>query len=67
LSLKSREEVTEHGKYFYRDAARQRVAQILELNNVLIQLSEYFLLAAKPLTLMTSRYLGFLKEKLFLQ
>ncbi len=67
VTLKSREEVAEHGKYFYRAAARQRVAQTLELNNVLIQLSEYFLLAAKPLTFMTSRYLGYLKEKLFLQ
>ena len=62
-----REEFAEHGKYFYRAASRQRTAQILELNEVLMQLSENFTLATKPLTLMTSRYLGFIKDKLFLQ
>jgi hypothetical protein len=64
---KRREEFAEHGRYFYRAASRQRTAQILELNDVLLQLSENFTLATKPLTLMTSRYLGFIKEKLFLQ
>ena len=63
---KRREDFAEHGKYFYKAASRHRIAQILELNEVLLQLSENFTLATKPLTLMTSRYLGFIKEKLFL-
>jgi hypothetical protein len=62
----NREGFEEHGKYFYRAAARHKAAQDLELHQVLQQLSENFILATKPLSFLSSHYLGFFKKKLFL-
>ncbi len=64
---KNRESCSERGSYFYRIAAQQKAAELYELNQVLMQLSEKFILATKPLSYLSTHYLGFFKEKLFLQ
>jgi hypothetical protein len=56
-----------HGRFFYSEASRLRAAHILELDPVLSTLSEHFSLAAKPLSIMSSRYLGLFKDRFFLQ
>jgi len=63
----SREGFARHGSYFYQAAAKHRTAQLKDLDRVLWALSENFTLAAKPLNFMSDRYLGFLREKYFLQ
>ena len=64
---RSKEELRTYGRYFYKAAAQHRDAYLYQLHQVLLSLSEKFNLAEKPLTFMSHRYLGFLKEKLFLQ
>ena len=64
---KNRESCLEQGSYFYRIAAQQKAAEIYKLDQVLMQLSEKFILAAKPLSYLSTHYLGFFKEQLFLQ
>ncbi|MFW6138100.1 MAG: hypothetical protein ACOC7U_02895 [Spirochaetota bacterium] len=66
IARRSREEFTKYGKYFYKAAAQQPIAQIQELNQVLLNLSNNFNLAVKPLTFMSSQYLGWYKDKFFL-
>jgi hypothetical protein len=66
-SRKSKEELRTYGRHFYRAAAHHREAYTHRLHKVLLSLSEKFDLAEKPLTFMSQRYLGFLKETLFLQ
>ena len=63
----SREGLARHGRYFYKIAAEQETAQLQEIDDILRQLSEKFGLASKPLSFIASRYLGFIKDKLFLQ
>jgi hypothetical protein len=58
--------LSQNGKYFYRAAARHDVAQIQELNCILLDLSEKFSLAAKSLIFMADHYLGCRKERPFL-
>jgi hypothetical protein len=67
LTQKSREDFTNYGRYFYKAAARHKVAQLQEIDQLLMTLSENFMLAAKPLNYMVSQYLGNLKDELFLQ
>jgi hypothetical protein len=67
LSRRNRDDFMKNGQYFYRAASEQKMAQMLELNRVLQELSEKFILASKPLTFLSRHYLGLLKEKLFLQ
>lgn len=67
LSRRNREDFMKNGQYFYRAASEQKMAHMLELNRVLEELSEKFILASKPLTFLSRHYLGLLKEKLFLQ
>jgi hypothetical protein len=62
-----RESYEEHGSHFYREAAHLRAAQMLELSGVLLLLADKFSLAAKPLSFMSSHYLGLFKNRLFLQ
>jgi hypothetical protein len=62
-----REGYEQHGRYFYGEASRLRAAQELELNPVLSTLAEHFSLAAKPLSIMSSRYLGLFRDSIFLQ
>jgi hypothetical protein len=66
LSQRNREGYEKNGKYFYRAAARHDVAQIQELNCILLDLSEKFSLAVKSLIFMADHYLGCRKERLFL-
>jgi hypothetical protein len=63
----NRDGIEQYGTYFYRAAAQHSVARLKNLHSVLMNLSENFVLAAKPLTLMTGRYLGYHKDKFFLQ
>ncbi len=63
----NREIFEEHGKHFYGEAARHRAAHILDLHPVLSELAENFHLATKPLSFMSSHYLGLFKDRLFLQ
>jgi hypothetical protein len=63
----NREVFEEQGKHFYGEAAKHRAAQILDLHPVLKQFAENFHLATKPLSFMSSHYLGLFKDRLFLQ
>jgi hypothetical protein len=63
----SREGIEKYGKFFYSAAAKQSTAQLHELQEVLMKLSKHFILATKPLNVLTNRYLSFHKEKFFLQ
>ena len=63
----SRAGLANHGRYFYKAAAQHEAAQINGLADVLNDMSEKFMLAAKPLAFMAGRYLGLIKEKLFLR
>jgi hypothetical protein len=67
LIKRRRDEFEQHGKTFYRAAARHRTAKIYELSQVLEELSEKFVLAEKPLVYLSRHYLGFFREKLFLE
>jgi hypothetical protein len=76
---KGKEELENYGRYFYRAAAeyaelmehqsltgeeQQRLREIIE---VLLQLSEHFIIAVKPLTFMANHYLEPFKDELFLK
>jgi hypothetical protein len=67
IMKKNRESCSEQGSYFYRIAAQQKAAEVYKLNQVLSQLSEKFILATKPLSYLSTHYLGLFKERLFLQ
>ena len=56
-----------HGRQFYKEAAQLRAAEMLEINGVMVLLAEKFPFAAKPLSFMSSRYLGLFKDSIFLQ
>lgn len=61
------EKVTKQGEYYYRAAARQKTAQLWDLEEVLQDLAEKFILATKPLTFMANYYLRSMKRSYFLQ
>jgi len=76
---KGKQELENYGRYFYRAAAeyaelmehqsltteeQQRLQEIIE---VLLQLSEHFAMAVKPLTFMANHYLEPFKDELFLK
>lgn len=64
---RSREDYIEQGGTFYRLASRHRDAAAQKLAAVLALLSEKIDLAAKPLTVMSAKYLAPFKDKVFLQ
>jgi hypothetical protein len=79
MAGKGKEELENYGRYFYRAAAEYaelmeheslnagehlRLQEIIE---VLLQLSEHFVMAVKPLTFMANHYLEPFKEQLFLE
>jgi len=64
---RSREDYIEQGGIFYRLAARHRDASEEQLADVLALLSEKIALAAKPLTVMSAKYLAPFKDQVFLQ
>jgi len=64
---RSREDYIEQGGTFYRLASRHRDAAAQKLGDVLALLSENIALAAKPLTVMSAKYLKPFKDQVFLQ
>ncbi len=64
---RSREDYIEQGVTFYRLASRHRDAAHEKLTDVLALLSEKIALAAKPLTVMSAKYLAPFKDAVFLQ
>ena len=66
-SRRSRDDYIAQGTSFYALASRHREAQARKLSEVLSTLAEKFTLAAKPLSVMSMRYLEPFKENVFLQ
>jgi hypothetical protein len=66
-SRRSRDDYIAQGTSFYALASRHREAQVRKLSEVLSTLAEKFTLAAKPLSVMSMRYLEPFKENVFLQ
>lgn len=64
--VRGREVVVESGRHFYRAAARHPDAHQTPGGEILATLADKFDLASKPLTHLADRYLGHLKESLFL-
>ncbi len=64
---RSRDDYIQQGMSFYALAARHRDADRLRLAEVLSTLAAKLTLAAKPLTVMSARYLQPFKENVFLQ
>jgi len=64
---RSREDYIAQGGTFYRLASRHREAATRRLDDVLALLSEKIALAAKPLTVMSAKYLAPFKDQVFLQ
>jgi len=62
---RSREDYIEQGEAFYRLASRHRDASVQKLSEVLTLLSEKIALAAKPLTVMSAKYLAPFKDQVF--
>lgn len=67
MTQKSRDDFANYGRYFYKAASNHKVAQVQEIDRLLMTLSENFMLAVKPLNYMVKQYLGTLKAELFLQ
>lgn len=61
----SREDYEAHGRAFYRLAAEHEMAREEGLDEVLMTLSERFILAEKPLRFLSRRYLRFARHRLF--
>jgi hypothetical protein len=63
--LQSREDYEHYGQVFYRRAAEHERAEVGGLGDVLVILSENFVLAEKPLSFLAGRYLRATRHKLF--
>jgi hypothetical protein len=63
--LQDLEDFESYGRTFYRLAARDQVAQLRGLRELLTTLSEQFILAEKPLAFLAERYLSLHKHRLF--
>jgi hypothetical protein len=64
-TIKRLEDYESHGRAFYRLAAEHEMARMEGLDDVLMTLSEHFLLAEKPLVFLSGRYLRFTRHKVF--
>jgi hypothetical protein len=64
---RSRADYIAQGTSFYALASRHKEAQVRKLSDVLSTLAAKFTLAAKPLSVMSARYLEPFKENVFLQ
>ena len=64
---RSREDYLAQGAIFYRLASRHQEAAARQVSRVLSLLAEKIALAAKPLTVMSAKYLAPFKDKVFLQ
>jgi hypothetical protein len=79
IAGKGKEELENYGRYFYRAAAEyaelmehqsltaEQQLRLQDIIEVLLQLSEHFVMAVKPLTFMANHYLEPFKEQLFLE
>jgi hypothetical protein len=67
LAQFSREDFSSRGTHFYRAAALHREALYHGMREVLLELSDDFELAVKPLSYLSTHYLGLLKDRVFLQ
>ena len=59
------EDYEAHGRAFYKLAAEHERARVEGLDDVLVALSENFILAEKPLAFLANRYLQFTRHGLF--
>lgn len=76
---KGKEELENYGRYFYKAAAEyaelteqqslsaEQQLRLREIVEVLVQLSEHFVMAVKPLTFMANHFLEPFKDQLFLE
>ncbi len=64
---KSKRELAECGTYYYRAALNGNARPPAGIEHALQRLSREFPLAVKPLTYVSSRYLGFIRRTVFLQ
>ncbi len=60
-----RQDYESHGTNYYRSAAQHKTAEELKLSRVLQTLSDRFVLAEKPISLVSDRYLRVLKRFMF--
>lgn len=67
LAKFSREDFSSRGAHFYRAAALHHEAHYQGMREVLLKLSDDFELAVKPLSYLSTHYLGLLKDRIFLQ
>ena len=67
LARFSKEDFSSRGTHFYRAAALHREALYRGMREVLLKLSDDFELAVKPLSYLSTHYLGLLEERIFLQ
>jgi hypothetical protein len=65
--VRTRDNYVEEGRKFYLAAAEHNEARITGDSEVLLTLAEHFILATKPLSVMAARYLGQLRETIFLK
>ena len=63
--VRSRGDFESHGRAFYRLAAEHERAGVEGLSDVLMDLSENFIVAEKPLVFLANRYLGLARHRLF--
>lgn len=64
---RSRDEYETQGRYFYQAAARLSELWLDNIAPVLSRLSDNFELAVKPLSYLSTRYLGLARDQLFMQ
>jgi hypothetical protein len=67
LAKFSREDFSSRGTHYYRAAALHHQALYRGMREVLLKLSADFELVVKPLSYLSTHYLGLLKERIFLQ
>jgi hypothetical protein len=79
IARKETSELENYGRYFYRAAAEyaeltecrsltaEQQRRLREIVQILLQLSEHFTMAVKPLTFMANHYLEPFREELFLK
>jgi len=79
IAGEGKQELENYGRYFYRAAAEyaelmehqsltvEEQRRLREIIEVLLQLSEHFVMAVKPLSFMASHYLEPFKDELFLK
>ena len=67
LAKFDKEDFSSRGTYYYRASALHRDAAFQGMREVLLKLSDGFDLAVKPLSHLSTHYLGLIKDRIFLQ